>query len=729
MEPIDIIVFVVFALAVVGIGLFKSRGEKDTAEDYFLAGRGLTWPLIGISLIAANISAEQMVGMSGQAANGEMGLAIASYEWMAAITLIIVGFTFLPTFLKAGIYTIPQFLDYRYGATARTVMSILMFITFVLVNISTVTYLGAKFLDPFINVLDGAGDIVLLSWIVAVIAGVYIVVGGLKASAWADLIQGTALVLGGAVVAWMATQALGDPDPAKGMNSPEQVAQMLGVSQDASIGERLSSLKEDHMSMFLPSTHNTLAWTTLLVGLWIPNLYYWGLNQYIVQRTLGAKSLKEGQKGIVFAAALKLVIPFVVCVPGIMAFTLYSGQMAAKADDDSNKDALVQLDAMQSGDATAMGVFLYDDDFASRSPDVARQIFEYHVSVAKADPRPLIADALGWDIDVVPSDVTTDDLLNAATYELREDGTLDIDGKLIIDPQDAKPRSEGEVLAAANDAAADLARPLILATLAEFDGASTQRPGDVTETDSDEEAEPVEFKAEPDRLVGFDHDDAFPVLVARLVPVGFKGFVIAAVMGAVVSSLASMMNAASTLFTMDLYNKFIKKDATQKQLVWTGRLIVVVSVVIGAIVAPFINNPALKGAFTFIQEFQGFISPGILTIFLFGLFVPKTPRIGGVIGLVMSPVIYGALFFLEKSTASMDPGSLFRIVVAPFPNRMGITLIAISLVLGVLTVVKPLKEPLKLPDNPDMDTKGSSPAKIGGIIVVVLTVALYAVFA
>ncbi|MEL7485234.1 MAG: transporter, partial [Planctomycetota bacterium] len=139
MHTIDIVVFALFAISVVAIGLYKSRGEKQTAEDYFLAGRGLTWPLIGISLIAANISAEQMVGMSGAAANGEMGFAIASYEWMAAITLVVVGFTFLPTFLKAGIYTIPQFLDYRYGTLARTVMSVLMFITFVLVNISTVT--------------------------------------------------------------------------------------------------------------------------------------------------------------------------------------------------------------------------------------------------------------------------------------------------------------------------------------------------------------------------------------------------------------------------------------------------------------------------------------------------------------------------------------------------------------------------------------------------------------
>ncbi len=660
LQAIDIAVFILFAAAVVGIGLWKSRGEKETAEDYFLAGRGLTWPLIGISLIAANISAEQMVGMSGQAANAEMGLAIASYEWMAAITLVIVGFAFLPTFLKAGIYTIPQFLDYRYGALARTVMSVLMFITFVLVNISTVTYLGAKFLDPYFNVFAGAGDIVALSWIVAVIAGVYIAVGGLKASAWADLIQGTALVLGGAVVALLAVNALGDPDPTKGMNDPATVANMLGVSQDASVGERLASLKQDHMNMFLPSTHNSLAWTTLLVGLWIPNLYYWGLNQYIVQRTLGAKSLAEGQKGIVFAAMLKLVIPFVVCVPGIIAYTLYSGEMAAKADAETNNAVVAQFEAFGSEGYVGPSLFIFDDDYAQRQPQVAGAMFAHNLAIL--------------------NNASGDELLAAA------EGT---------DPQDQKPRTPGEVLQVANDRLVGTAPPTL---------------------------------ARSSRMDGYDHDDAFPVLVARLVPVGLKGFVIAAVMGAVVSSLASMMNAASTLFTMDIYNRFIRKDATQRQLVWTGRLIVIVSVVIGALVAPMINNPALQGAFTFIQEFQGFISPGILTIFLFGLFVKRTPRIGGVIGLVLSPVIYGSLFLIEKATASMDPESLFRIVVAPFPNRMAITLIAISIVLGILTAVRPLKEPITMPRSATMDITSSPVAKVGGVIVVVLTIALYVIF-
>ena len=652
MHTLDIVVFACFAISVIAIGLFKSRGEKQTAEDYFLAGRGLTWPLIGISLIAANISAEQMVGMSGAAANGEMGFAIASYEWMAAITLVVVGFTFLPTFLKAGIYTIPQFLDYRYGTLARTVMSTLMFVTLVLVNISTVTYLGAKFLDPYLDL--GGLDIPVLSWAVGLIAGIYIAVGGLKASAWADLIQGTALIIGGAVVTVLAINALGSPDAAQGMNDAASVAASLGVEPSAGVGERLASLKEESMHMFLPKTHDAIPWTALVIGLWIPNFYYWGLNQYIVQRTLGSKTLAEGQKGIVFAAALKLVIPFVVCVPGIIAFTLYSGQMAAKADADTNS-AIVEIFRSAPDDQ----LFPFRDDFAERDYELAEDMFDHNLSVVGGDRAALIAAGEGED------------------------------------PQEAEPRTEGEVLAAANDA--------LLASAP--DGAARQ---------------PM--------LVGYDYDDAFPLLVQLLLPVGLKGFVIAAVMGAVVSSLASMMNAASTIFTVDIYHKFLNKNASQKQMVWTGRAVVVVATVIGCLVAPLINNPALKGAFNFIQEFQGFISPGILTIFLFGLFVPRAPRMAGAVGLVLSPVIYGALFLITANT-QFAPGSLGNLLIDPFLNRMAITIIVISAVLGLMTALKPLPEAIKLPEQEGMEITGSKGAKIAGLVVVAATILLYIVFA
>ncbi|MEL6796498.1 MAG: hypothetical protein AAFO89_06700, partial [Planctomycetota bacterium] len=332
----------------------------------------------------------------------------------------------------------------------------------------------------------------------------------------------------------------------------------------------------------------------------------------------------------------------------------YSGQMAAKADADTNT-AIVEVFQADPGGS----VFPFRDDFAERDYELAEDMFDHNLSVIGGDRAALLADAEGED------------------------------------PQEAEPRTPGEVLAVANDA--------LLANAPE----SAER-------------QPM--------LVGYDYDDAFPLLVQLLVPIGLKGFVIAAVMGAVVSSLASMMNAASTIFTVDIYQKFLNPKATQKQMVWTGRLTVVVATVIGCLVAPLINNPALKGAFNFIQEFQGFISPGILTIFLFGLFVPRAPRMAGTVGLVLSPVIYGALFLVTKST-NFEPGSLANLLIDPFLNRMAITIIVISTVLMIMTIVKPLPQAIQLPVQEGMEIKGSQVAKICGILVVLATIGLYIVFA
>jgi len=707
LQTIDIIVIVIFALAVVGIGLWKSRGEKDTSSDYFLAGRGLTWPLIGFSLIAANISAEQMVGMSGAAANGEIGLAIASYEWMAAITLVFVGFFFLPMFLKSGIYTIPQFLEFRFNAFARTVMSVLMVIMLVSVNISLVTYLGAKFLDPYISVVSTdigfiypLDDIAVLCWIIGITAGVYVAAGGLKACAWADLIQGAALIVGGAVITWLALGALGEPKPEMGMNDPVQVASSLGLEPSAGVGERLGVLKEEKMHMFLPWTSSVIPWTALVIGLWIPNFYYWGLNQYIMQRALGSKSLAEGQKGIVFAAGMKLIIPFVVCVPGIIAFTLYSGEMADRIDGDAKTNRPVLLayaaasgeglpedialaiadgsgltrngmteeerlaitaDLLENAEAPEAGtVFPFNGDFAEREPVFARSILDFNAQITGADIEAAIAEA--------PS---------------VNDG---------IDPEDGKPWSPGEQLARAND--------LVI--------------GD------------TETKATA--LVGYDYDDAFPILVSLLAGPGFKGFVIAAVMGAVVSSLASMLNAASTIFTMDIFKRFLKKDATEHQQVLVGRICVPVAVVLGCLIAPIFADPNFGGAFNAIQMLQTFLSPGILTIFLFGLFVPRAPRIAGVVGLILSPVL-AYLFMKIGEIDAVNANTVGNLLFANFLNRAALIVITISAILAVLTVLKPLPEAVTLPQEGAIELRTSRSAKAGGVAVVILTIVLYIVFA
>lgn len=503
----DISVFLMFFVIVIGTSMYKSRKEK-TGEDYFLASRGLVWQLIGISLIAANISSEQFVGMSGQSA-GNVGLAIASYEWMAAITLVIVAFFFLPKFLSSGIYTIPEFLEYRYNSTARTLMAFYTMVIYVGVTISAVIYSGGITIYTIFNV-----DMVTAVWAVGIIAALYTTWGGLKAVAWADLFQGSALILGGAIVLVFGLIAVGGLDSFFQHN-------------------------EERLHMILPSDHPVLPWTALVIGLWIPNFYYWGLNQYITQRTLAAKSLGEGQRGVIFAAALKLIIPFVIVFPGIMAAQLYGNSM-------DNTDA------------------------------------------------------------------------------------------------------------------------------------------------------------------------AYPLLIKNLIPAGFRGFMLAAIAGAVISSLASMLNSASTIFTLDLYKKYFKKDASQKNLIFTGRLMTILFVLIGCIIAPYLGDPSFQGIFTYIQEFQGYISPGILAAFVFGFIAKKAPPSAGVVALVACVPVYGFLQWQFNEIA--------------FLNRMAITFGIILILMTIITVVKPLKEPVKLPKRENFDMS-PTPKLIGwGSLVIVATLALYIIF-
>ena len=541
---VDLAVFVLFIAVVVAVGLFKSRKEKNTSEDYFLAGRGLKWWLIGFSLIAANISTEQFVGMSGDAA-GSVGLAIASYEWMAAITLVVVAFFFLPHFLRAGIYTMPEFLEYRYDWVARLIMSVATLGIYV-VLVGSITYSGALTIETFVKARMGyeislwAGSVFIV-----VIALIYVVTGGLKACAWADLIQGSALIVAGAIIMILVFIKLGLVEQATML--VDGAAKTVPLSADMSSWERFWHLNTNKMSMYLPSDHPKLPWTALIVGLWIPNFYYWGLNQYITQRTLGAASLAEGQKGIVFSAFMKLLIPFIVVVPGIIAFNLYYQNM--------------QVDGMYKSDM-ALGQ--------------------------------LIA-------NVVPSN-------------------------------------------------------------------------------------------------------------------GLFGFALAALLGAVISSLAALLNAASTIFSMDIYSKYINKNAEQKAIVLTGRLCVVTFGILAIIVsAVVLSNPKLnKGIFTVIQEVQGLISPGILAAFAFGFVVKKAPRICGSVSLVINMVSY----------------SLLKLAVPDlnFLNRMAVCFGLCILTMTIIRLVKPLPEPIKFEAKTNIELKGSKGAFIAGVIVIVLTLVLYVIF-
>jgi solute:Na+ symporter, SSS family len=503
----DISLFILFFVIVVGVSMYKSRAER-TGEDFFLASRGLIWPLIGLSLIAANISTEHFVGMSGQGAT-DVGLAVASYEWMAAITLVFVAFFFLPKFLRSGIYTMPEFLEYRFSPRARSIMALYMMIIYVGVTISAVIYSGALTLHTIFDV-----NMITAVWFIGGIAALYTTWGGLKAVAWADLFQGSTLLIGGLVILFIGLHAVG------GWGS--------FVTENS-----------DRLHMILPSDHPVLPWTALVIGLWIPNFYYWGLNQYITQRTLAAKTLRQGQLGIMFAAGLKLIIPFIVVFPGIIAYQLYG-------------------DRLPTADA------------------------------------------------------------------------------------------------------------------------------------------------------------AYPFLIRSLVPTGLRGFIFAAIAGAVISSLASMLNSASAIFTMDLYKRHLHRSNDEMNTVKIGRVTTVILVIIGCIIAPNLGSPRFHGIFNYIQEFQGFVSPGVLAAFVFGLAFKKTPMGAGITALILSPVCYGILLLFFSDIA--------------FLNRMAITFFVIVVVMGIMTLVKPLSKPVEMPVRKDFDMRPTKSVLWLGIGIIAVTVSLYIIF-
>ena len=465
-------------------------------------------------MIAANISTEHFVGMAGQGA-GKAGLAVAGYEWLAAITLVCVALFFLPRFLRCGLYTIPEFLEYRYHTAARGIMALYTLAIYVCVTIVAVVYSGALALETIFG-MELLGGV----WLIGVLAALYTAWGGLKAVAWADLFQGSALLLGGAATLWIGLDAVGGP-----------------ASFFAANRERLH--------VVLPSDHPVVPWTALVVGLWIPNFYYWGLNQFITQRALAARSLRQGQLGILFAAGLKLLIPFLIIFPGMIALQLYPEQLA--------------------------------------------------------------------------------------------------------------------------------------------------------ET--------------PDR--------AFPVLIVRLIPSGLRGFRFAAIAVAVSSTLASMLNSVSTILTVDLYRRYFRPDASPGRMIAIGRastlLFVAATCVLVTLLAPYLRDPRRShGVFTYIQEFQGYISPGVLAAFVFGLFVPKAPTAAGLTALLGCPPLYGLLHLCLGEVAFLD--------------RMALTFGALVAVMSLITALQPLSAPRRLPRSAGLDLRPHPAVVWLGALVIAATCALYVVF-
>jgi SSS family solute:Na+ symporter len=555
---IDIVVFVSYAILIVGIGLYVSRdkkGHEKNAEDYFLASKSLPWWAIGASLIAANISAEQFIGMSGS--GFAIGLAIASYEWMAAITLLIVGKYFLPIFIEKKLYTIPEFIEKRYSTNLKTILAIFWIALFVFVNLTSVLYLGAKALDTIIG--GGQGDIMTISIVgLALFAAAYSLWGGLSAVAWTDVVQVVLLIGGGLITTFI---ALDHVAPEGGIiNGFKYIYNEVPgkFSMILSKGEIITPNGKDAW-WDLPGL------AVIIGGMWVANVYYWGFNQYIIQRTLAAKSLAESQKGIALAAGLKLIIPLIVVIPGIIAFVLNSG------------------------------------------PDGT-------VAPAFADP-----------------------------------GFFNDAGSVV-------------------------------------------------------------------------NDNASPWLIKSFIPVGLKGLVLAALAAAIVSSLASMLNSTSTIFTMDIYRPYINRNATDKQTVTVGRLTAAVALVIAVLLAPLLGN--IDQAFQFIQEYTGVVSPGILAVFLMGLFWKKSTNNGAIWGVITSIPI--ALFF-KVAPKGWSDGSIFPDI--PFLHQMLITCL---LSMAIIVLISYLEGKGKDNEKGIIIQKGmfdTPPAfNIGAIAVLIITALLYTLF-
>ncbi|MBT6746481.1 MAG: sodium/solute symporter [Flavobacteriales bacterium] len=517
-------------------------GVEKTSEDYFLASKSLPWWAIGASLIAANISAEQFIGMSGS--GFAMGLAIASYEWMAALTLIIVGKYFLPIFIEKGLYTIPEFLEKRYNSQVKSVLAVFWVALFVFVNLTAVLYLGGTALDTIIG--NGDGSMVIYCIVgLALFAAAYSLYGGLSAVAWTDVIQVVLLVAGGLITTYIALDNVTD--------SGGFFNGLLYIYDE--VPEKFNMILEPNDTGYsdLPGI------AVLIGGMWIANIYYWGFNQYIIQRTLAAKSLGEAQKGIVFAAVLKMIIPLIVVIPGIIAFVMYQ-----------------------------------------ENPEIAAQF------------------------------------TNA-------NGTL-------------------------------------------------------------------------------MNDKAYPWLIATFIPTGVKGLILAALAAAIVSSLASMLNSTSTIFTMDIYKPLIKNGASEKQLVTVGRLSGIIALVIAIFIAPVLGG--IDQAFQFIQEWTGVVSPGILAIFILGLFWKKTSAQSAVLGAFVSIPI--ALFF---KIAPKGWSTMFIFPDLPFMHQMGITFLLTVLFMLVVSHFNNNGGDDKKGININKSLFKTSPIfNVISFAVILMLVALYSIF-
>ncbi|MCC2599054.1 sodium:solute symporter family transporter [Sphingobacterium sp. FBM7-1] len=525
---VDYIIFVIYFFVVAGYGYWiyrKKTAAQNTSKDYFLAEGSLTWWAIGASLIASNISAEQFIGMSG---NGfEVGIAVAAYEIIAAVALIIVAVWFIPVYLKNKIFTMPQFLNNRYNETTSLIMAVFWLFLYVFVNLTSILYLGAI----AISSLAGGGDTFHFIMVALAVFAVIITLGGMRVIGFTDVIQVVVLIIGGVATTYVALTLVSEhfglgKDVLAGFNAlmtdaPEHFNMIVEKPGPGATQEEINKY------LMLPGIGMYLA------GIWIVNLNYWGCNQYITQRALGA-DLNTARKGILFAGFLKLFMPIIVMLPGIAAYVLYK---------------------------------------------------------------------------------------NGALQE-------------------------------------------------------EMAPGGV-----------------------FHADNAYSAILGYL-PNGMKGLALAALTAAIVAGLAGKANSIATIFTLDIYKKYLNKDASEGKMVWVGKLTIIASIVVAVL---FTWNDTLgiggAGGFTFIQKYTGFISPGVFAMFLLGMFWKRTTGPAAIAGLITGFVL--SVFFNEFAVQVFGPETWlytaylnkFGVYEIPFQICMGLAFAFTMLVMVGISLFGPKVNP------------------------------------
>ena len=542
-EMVDFVILLVYLVMLVSLGIFLSSNSREgSAKDYFLAGNSLTWWAVGASLIAANVSTEQFIGMAGSGFAD--GIAIAAYELMAAITLVVIAKWLLPAMMDRKIFTIPQFLRERYNSGVGVAFSILWIFLFVFINLTSVAWLGALAIEQVlglqgmtVQLLPGLNISMRMIIVISLflVAGLYSIHSGLTVVAWADVMQMIFIVGGGAVTAYFAVTAVvgNGSNPLEGI---EKVYSALTTGNHAN---------DTHFHLIIQQSYNEKAFSNVpgiaaVVGsMWLTNLGYWCFNQYIIQKGLAAKSPDDAKKGFLFAGFLKILIPFITVLPGVCAFYMYQ----------------------------------------------------------------------------------------------HADQYLEVQSRINVS------------------------------------------------------------------------DDAYPWLVRNFIPTGIKGLSLTALIASIISSLASMLNSTATLFTIDIYKKYIKPEASDRRLVNVGRIVSVAALFIALFtVHPLLGD--LDQAFQYIQEYSGFIYPGIIIVFSLGLFWKRAST---------TAAIWTAILAIPL-------GVLLKVVMpeVPFLFRAGYVFIFLSFFFIVVSLLSKKSESCDLPSERDRHTmlKWSHILGFSGIISV-----------